>query len=265
MTPLDQLIEFFPLLKEVLPWVSDHLPLIVGIPFVLTIFLVFIWSGYIAPRRAKRIIQSMLTKEYSPLPLDDQHLQEAVTRLTPLIYTTYRESTVKEKGPWRVELAYVQTRAGKTRFFAHLSRFVSISTPQVTRRDRDFSLVFLETVQLPLDKEVHVVGDGYRLDQEHGLQKVEAGLEAPLPALFDFYTLDGTLTSFPLALKEALLECSLFLSLHGTRKKDNPYLFHARLKFTPNGWGLISDEFVYNTKKMDRLMHTVERISRALS
>ncbi|MBI5640369.1 MAG: hypothetical protein HZA17_08090 [Nitrospirae bacterium] len=265
MTPLDRLIELFPLMKVVLPWVSDHLPLLVGIPFVLVIVLVFIWAGYIAPRRAKRILKSMLAREYSPLPLDDPHLQEAVTRLTPLIFTTYREETVREKGPWRVELAYVQTRAGRTRFFAHLSRFASISTSQVTRRDRDFSLVFLETVRMPVDKEVHVVGDGYRLDPEHGLQKVEAGIEAPLPALFDFYTEDASLAAFPAALKEALLECSPFLSLRGTRKKGASYLFHARLKFTPNGWGLVSDEFVHSAKKMDELMNAVERISQSLS
>lgn len=261
MTLLDHLRKLFPVREEVLSWLSDHLPLIVGIPLVLTILLGIIWTWYIAPRRARRILQGMAAKGYSPLQPDDPQLLTAVRRLTPLIYTTYEESAVKEKGPWRVEQAQICSHSGRTRYIAHISRVVSISTPQVTRTDRDFSVVFLETGRLPVDKEVHVVGDGHRLDPAFGLQKVEAGLNAPLLALFDFYTEDGTLAAFPSALQEALRECSPFLSLHGSRKKSESYLFHARMKFAQDGWGLISDEFAHAADKMDVLMKTADEIS----
>lgn len=264
MTPIDRLITLFPVLGDVLPWLGDHLPLLVGIPVVLCILLGFFWSGFIAPRRAKRVLQGLVARGYSPLRQDDPQLLSAVRRLTPLIYTTYEESAVKEKGPWRVEQALAGSCFGRTRFIAHLSRVVSISTPQVTRVDRDFSVVCLETGRLPVGMELHVVGDGHRLDPAHGLQKVEAGLEAPLLDLFDFYAEDAARAAFLLTLQKALLECSPFLSLQGSRNKSESYLFHARLKFTPEGWGLISDEFASDAKKMDALVQSADRISRAL-
>lgn len=98
----------------------------------------------------------------------------------------------------------------------------------------------------------------------HGLQKLEAGLEAPLVALFDFYAADAAPVAVPSTLQKALLECSPFLSLQGSRKKGESFLFHARLRFTPEGWGLISDEFANDMKKMDVLLQSADEISRAL-
>lgn len=264
MTPLDRLIKLFPVLGDVLPWLGDHLPLLVGAPVAFGILLGFFWVGFIAPRRAKRVLQGLVARGYSPLRQDDPQLLSAVRLLTPLVYTTYEEAAVKERGPWRVERALAGSSSGRTRFIAHLSRVVSVSTPQVSRTDRDFSVVCLEAGRLPVGMELHVVGDGHRLDPAHGVQKVEAGLEAPLVALFDFYAGDAARAVVPAALQQALLECSPFLSLQGSRKKSESYLFHARLKFTPEGWGLISDEFVSDRKKMDALVNAADRISRAL-
>lgn len=264
MTPLDRMLEPYPALKEAIFWTGDHLGLIVGLPFALLFLFILYWTFYLAPRNAKRILGNLKKRGYYPLPPEDSKLKEAIERLTPVMFHPYELSTVDETSPWKIDMAYGSSHGGKDRILAHINRTVKRSPRAKMIWEHEFSVVLLEVGPLAVGGEVHVVGDGYDLDPDYGLRKVE-GIESPLSATFDFYTADGKLPSFPPALKEALMECATLLSIKGSKaESSSPYIFHARLKFTSGGWGLVSNEFIYSREKMDALLGAADRLSAAL-
>lgn len=265
MTPLDRMLEPYPFLKEAFLWTGDHLGLIVGLPFALFFLFILYWTFYLAPRNAKRALGKLKNRGYYPLPPEDSKLKEAVGHLTPIMFHAYELSTVDETSPWKIDLAYGSSQGGKDRIVAHINRTVKRSPHAKMIWEHEFSVVLLEVGSLDVEGEIHVVGDGYKLDPDYGLRKVEEGIEPTLSGNFAFYTADGKLPAFPPALREALMECSTLLSIKGSEPKpSSPYIFHARLKFTPGGWGLISNELVYTGEKMNALLDAADRLSAAL-
>ncbi len=124
---------------------------------------------------------------------------------------------------------------------------------------------FLESRVLPFNQDVHVAGDGYTLDRGYGLRTVPEDTLGRLSSGYVVHTRDGTLDPLPTGLQDALRGSAPFLSIQAaTGKREEPFLFYARLRFTPAGWGLISNEFVYHQRKMVALVEVVDRVSRSL-
>lgn len=264
MTPLDRILDRFPGTKEMLFRLDEYLPFIVVGTIVLLIIMVFYWTFAAAPRRALRILKS-LKREYSPVDPEDPQLKEALERLTPIIFHTYELSTVTKTSPWRVKLALARYDGRVSRYCALINRSVSRTTRTSTILEHQFTIVFLESRVLPFRQEVHVAGDRYTLDPDYGLRTVPEDTLGRLSSAYLVCTPDGTLDPLPTSLQHALMDSGPFLSIRAaTGKREEPFLFHARLKFTPDGWGLISNEFVYHRRKMDALVEVVDRISRAL-
>jgi len=267
MTALDRILEKFPGTREILSWLDNNLLFVFGVPLVLIILFVFYWACFLAPRKATRILRSLQGKGYSQVPPNDLRLGNALERLTPIMHHTYELSTVTKTSPWRVEVAYGNNAGWTSRFFAHINRSVSRSPRDGSiKLEHEFTIAFLEIRNLPFKEEVHIAGDRYSLDLEYGLHAVDNETLGVLSSLFVFYTRDGKLEPLPPALEEALMQGAPFLSVWAERRnRSDPFLFHARIRFTPEGWGLISSEFVYRQEKMDALLRVVDRISRSLS
>ena len=265
MTPLDRILEKFPAAKEILFWLDDNLALIFGVPFVIFILSVFFWASIRAPRRAKRILRSLKGKGFSPVPPDDPRLKNALERLTPIMFHTYELSTVTETSPWRVKMAYGKRDGRTIRFFALINRTVHRTTRVSAKVEYEFTIAFFEIRVLPFRQEVHIAGDRYTLDPKYELQAVDKDALELLSSCFVFYTRDGKLDALPPSFQEALMECAPFLSIRAERgNRNDPFLHNARIRFTPEGWGLISNEFVYHKEKMNDLLGVVDSISRSL-
>ena len=266
MTPLDRILSQYPAIKEILFFLNDNLPLIFSVSFFLFILFVFYWAFFRAPRKAARILRSLEQKGYSPVRSDDSQLKDALERLTPIMFHNYKLSTVKETSPWRVKLAYGQQDSWTNRFFALINRSV-FRTPHGKRKwEHQFTIVFFEVRPLPFSQEVHIAGDRYKLDTGYGLHAVGKDDIGLLSSRFVIHTRDGKLDPLPSLLQDALIQCAPFLSIRAVKKghlKD-PFLFYARIRFTPEGWGLISNEYVYNQKKMSVLLEIIDRISLSL-
>jgi hypothetical protein len=266
MTPLDRILNEYPAIKEILFFLNDNLQLIFSVSFFLFILFVFYWTLFRAPRKAARIFRSLEQKGYSPVRLDDPQLKDALERLTPIMFHNYELSTVKETSPWRVKLAYGQHDSWTKRFFAHINRSVRRKTPEGIQLEHQFTIAFFEIRPLPFKQEVHIAGDRYKLDPEYGLHAVGKDAIGLLSSHFVIHTRDGELDSFPPLLQDALIACAPFLSIRAVKKGNlkDPFLFYARIRFTTEGWGLISNEYVYNQKKMDALLEVVDRIALSL-
>jgi hypothetical protein len=266
MTPLDRILNQYPAIKEILFRLNDNLPFIFSVFFILFILFVFYWTFFRAPRKAARILRSLERKGYSPVRPDDPQLKDALERLTPIMFHTYKLSTVRETSPWRVKLAYGQHNSWTNRFFALINRSV-FRTPHSKRKwEHQFTIVFFEIRPLPFSQEVHIAGDRYKLDPGYGLHAVGKDAIGLLSSRFVFYTQDGKLDPLSPLLQDALIACAPFLSIRAIKKGDlkDPFLFYARIRFTSEGWGLISNEYVYNQKKMSALLEVVDRISLSL-
>ena len=171
-----------------------------------------------------------------------------------------------------MDLAYGKSAGQSPKFFAHIKRSVTRNPPgggYVV--GSEFTAAFFESRSLPFTQDVHIAGDHYPLDADHGLQRVDdetlesLGPLGSLSSLYVFYTSTGKLNPLPSQLVEGLLESAPFLSIsaEGGHKND-PFLFNARIRFTPQGWGLVSNEFIYSQEKMDALLRVVNRISESL-
>jgi hypothetical protein len=265
MTPLDRIFDKLSISKDLLALLDENLPLIVGIPFFLLILLIFFWAFIGSNRKAARIVMGLKKKGYRSVQPDDPQLKKALERLTPIMFHTYELSTVRETSPWRVKLACAQDDGWTTRYFALINRSVSRSTPQETLLGHEFTIAFLEMRTLPFTRDVHVAGDRYTLDPQYGLTAVPAESLGALSTSYVVYSGDGTIDPLPLELRNALAESASFLSIRAEQKQGTgPFLFHARIRFTPEGWGLISSEYVYDEKKMSTLLKVVDCISKAL-
>jgi hypothetical protein len=266
MTPLDRFLSQYPAIKEVLFFLNDNLQLIFSVSFFLFILFIFYWTLFRAPRKAARILRSLEQKGYRPVQPDDPRLKDALERLTPIMFHNYELSTVKETSPWKVKLAYGQLDSWTNRFFAHINRSVYRTPPGKTRWENQFTIAFFEIRPLPFSQEIHIAGDRYKLDPGYGLHAVDKDAIGSLSSRYVFHTQDGKLDSFPPLLQDALMQCAPFLSIRAVKKENlkDPFLFYARIRFTPEGWGLISNEYVYNQKKMSALLEVVDRISLSL-
>ncbi len=264
MTPLDRILQKFPAAKEVLFWLNDNLALIFGIPFVLLIIFVFFWAFIWAPRRAKRILRSLEGKGYRPVTPDNPRLENALERLSPIMFHTYELSTVTETSPWRIKMAYGKHDGRTSMFFALINRSVQRTTRARTKNEYQFTIAFFEIRTLPFRQEFHIAGDRYTLDPKYELHAVDKEAIGLLSSSFVFHTRDGKLDVLPSTFQEALMECAPFLSIRAERRNRKHLLHHARIRFTPEGWGLISNEFVYHKEKMNALMEAVHSISRSL-
>ena len=265
MTPLDRILERFQGARDVLFRLDEYLPLIVVGAIVLLIILVFYWTFVAAPRRAVRILESLARDGYGPLDPEDPQLREALERLTPVFFHVYELSTVTKTSPWRVKLAFARYDGRVSRYCALINRSVSRAAPASTILEHQFTIAFLESRVLPISQEVHVAGDRYMLDPGYGLRTVPEETLGRLSSGYVVHTRDGTLDPLPSGLQDALMKSAPFLSiLAATGNREEPFLFHARLRFTPDGWGLISNEFVYHQRKMDALVEVVDRVSRSL-
>lgn len=265
MTPLDRILDRFPAAREILLRLDEYLPLIVGGAIVLLIALVFSWAAFGAPRRAARLFRRLEAQGYGPARPDDLQLKQALDRLTPIMFHTYALSTVTETSPWGVKLACARYEGWTSRYVAMINRSVSRTTPQSTTLEHQFTIAVLEMRALSFNHDVHVAGDRYTLDPQYGLRAVDEGSLGSLSSCYVVHTPDGTLAPLPTDLQKVLLDRAPFLSIRAaTGSRADPFLFHARIKFTPEGWGLISSEFVYHQKKMNALMEAVDRISRSL-
>jgi len=266
MTPLDRIFEKFPAANNLLFWLDDNLALIFGVPFVLFILVVFFWASIGSRRRAKRILRSLKKEGYSPVPSGDPRLENALKRLTPNMFHLYELSTVTETSPWRVEMAYGKHDGRGSTFFALINRSVHRSTPMSARAEYQFTIAFFETRALPFRQEVHVAGDRYTLDPNYELQEVDKKVMELLSSCFVLHTRDGKLDALLPSFQEALMKCASFLSIRAERENRNdPFLLNAaRMRFTSKGWGLISNEFIYNKKKMAALLRAVNSISQSL-
>jgi len=265
MTPLDQIHQKYPAAKEVLFWLDDNLALIFGIPFVIFILFVFFWAAIWAPRRAKRILKSLKRKGYRPVRPDDPRLENALERLSPIMFHTYELLTVTETSPWRVKMAYGKHDGRTSTFFALINRSVHRTTRVSTKVEHQFTIAFFEIRALPFRQEVHIAGDRYTLDPKYELQAVDKETLGLLSSHFVFHTQDGKLDALLPSFQEALMECAPFLSIRAaSSNRNDPFLHNARIRFTPEGWGLISNEFIYHKEKMNALLGVVDSISRSL-
>ena len=267
MTPLDRILADYPGVNEFLLRVEDDLPLIVGGGLVLLIVLVFLWTFVVTPRRAVRALRSLEGEGYAPVSADDPQLRRTLDRLTPIMFHTYALSTVTEASPWRVKLAYVRHDGRATRYFALINRSVSRTTPQATMLEHEFTIAFLEARALPFRQDLHIAGDRYKLDPRYGLRPVDEHAVGRLSSYFVVHSADGEFAPLPAGLEEALEEISALLSVRavdGPPSRSGPFVVHARLRFTPEGWALISSEYVYHQEKMNALREAVDRIARSL-
>jgi hypothetical protein len=131
--------------------------------------------------------------------------------------------------------------------------------------EHQFTIAFFESRTLPFSQDLYISGDSYTVDPGYGLSKVDGNVVGSLSSLFVFHTPNGKLDPLPPAFEEALRESAPLLSIGADRKSPkDPFLFYARLRFTPQGWGLISNEFVYKQEKMEALLGVVDIISRSL-
>lgn len=266
MTALDRILERLSISRDLVARLDENLPLIVGIPFVLFVLLAFFWAFTGSNRKAARILMGLKKKGYRSVQPDDPQLKKALERLTPIIFHSYELSTVQETSPWRVKLACARDDGWTTRFFALINRSVSRSTPQETILGHEFTIAFLEIRALPFTRDVYVAGDRYTLDPQYGLTAVPAESLGALSTSYVLYSGDGTVDPLPIELRNALAESASFLSIRAEQKEGgtSPFLLHARIRFTAEGWGLISSEYVYDEKKMSTLLRVVDRISKAL-
>jgi len=266
MTPLDRFFLKFPVLKNIVFWIDDNLVFIVVIPIFLFILFIFYWALVLAPRKAGRIIKNLVRKGYNPVQSDDSRLVSAIEKLTPIMYHAYKLSTVTNTTPWSADAAYENRSGWSDRFFAHIKRSVSRNPPGGGYEVRsEFTIAFYESRALPFAQDIYIAGDKSRLDQGYGLHQVEDEALGPLSSLYVFHTSEGKLGSLPPRLIEALMDCAPILSISAEQDRKNyPFLFHARIRFTPEGWGFISNEFVYHQEKMDALVEAVNLISRSL-
>ena len=227
---------------------------------------VFFWTFFRAPRKAARILRSLERNGYNPVRPDDPRLKDALERLAPIMFHTYKLSTVRETSPWRVKLAYGQHDSWTNKFFALINRSVFRTPPGKRKWEHQFTIAFFEIRPLPFSQEVHISGDRYKLDPEYGLHAVGKDAIGLLSSRFVFHTQDGKLDPLPPLLQDALIACAPFLSIRAIKKENlkDPFLFYARIRFTPEGWGLISNEYVYHQKKMSALLEVVDRISLSL-
>jgi hypothetical protein len=265
LTPLDRILDRFSGAREVLFRLGEYLPLIVVVALVMLIVLVVYWAFVASPRRAVRILKGLDREGYGPVAPEDPKLKEALERLTPNIFHTYELSTVTKTSPWRVKLAFARHDGRASRYFALINRSVSRAAPASTILEHQFTIAFLESRVLPFNQDVHVAGDGYTLDRGYGLRTVPEDTLGRLSSGYVVHTRDGTLDPLPTDLQDALMGSAPFLSIQAaTGNREEPFLFHARLRFTPAGWGLISNEFVYHQRKMVALVEVVDRVSRSL-
>ncbi len=265
MTPLDRIFEKFPAAKDLLFWLDDNLVFIFGVPFVLFILFVFFWASISAPRKAKRILRSLEKEGYSPVPSGNPRLENALKRLTPNMLHTYELSTVTETSPWRIEIAYGKHDEKTSKFFALINRSVHRTTRANAKVEYQFTIAFFETRALPFRQEVHVAGDRYSLDPNYELREVDKKDIELLSSCFVLHTRDGKLDALLPSFQEALMKSSSFLSIRAERENRNdPFLHNARMRFTSKGWGLISNEFIYDKKKMAALLRAVNSISESL-
>jgi hypothetical protein len=266
MTPLDRILESFPGSRELLSRLDEYLPLIVVGSVVLLIALVFYWTFVAAPRRAVKIIENLDSKGYSPVDPQDPQLNEALQRLTPILFHTYELSTVTETSPWRVKVACARYDGGTSRYIAMINRSVSRVTRESTRLEHQFTIAFLERRTIPVSQDIHIAGDRYTLDPDYGLVKVPDEVLGVLSSAYVVHTRDGTLDALPAGLEDALMASAPALSIQAAKMNEaGRFLFHARLRFAPEGWALISNEYVCHQRKMDAVVDVADRISRSLA
>ena len=266
MTPLDRILSQHPAIKEILFFLNDNLQLIFSVSFFLFILFIFYWTLFRAPHKAARILRSLEKKGYRPVGSDDSQLKNALKRLTPIMFHNYELSTVKETSSWRVKLAYGQRDSWTSRFLAHINRSVFRTPPGKRKWEHQFTIAFFEIRPLEFSQDIYIAGDRYKLDPGYGLHAVDKDTLGLLSSRFVFHTQDGKLDSFPPLLQDTLMQCAPFLSIRAIKKENlkDPFLFYARIRFTPEGWGIISNEYVYNQKKMSALLEVVDRISLSL-
>jgi len=266
MTPLDRFFQEFPVLKNIVFWLNDHLVIIFVVPFFLFLLFILYWTFILSPRRATKIFQNLSQQGYRPVESDDEQLMSAVEKLAPIMYHTYELSTVKETSPWKVHMACENNFQGAGRFFANIHRTVSRSPRGGGYEVRsEPTIAFFENRALPFTRDIHIAGDHSRLDPGYELSRVGDQSLGPLSSLYVFHTLDGDIDPLPPRLVQALMDCAPFLSISSEQvNKKDPFLFNARIRFTPEGWALISGELVHRQDKMDVMVEVVNLISSSM-
>jgi hypothetical protein len=238
---------------------------ILGVVFVVLLLLVFYWTSVAAPRRANRLLGGLERLGYSPVDPQDARLAAALARLTPIPCHTYELSTVTKTSAWRVRKAYARSDSRSNRYCALVDRAVFRTPPRGTVVEHQFTIALLEQRALPFDQDVHFAGDRYSLDPGYHLLRVPEISLGALSSLYVAHTPDGALAPLPGSLESALIESAPFLSVEAaTGIRGQPFLFSARLRFASEGWGLISNEFIYLQRKMAVFIEVVDRISRSL-
>lgn len=266
MTFLDRLMESFPWLKTFIDYAEQYGGPVMAISFFFFMLLIFYWIFVVVPKRVQLLFDKLSRKGYADVDPAESGLALIVEKLAP-IYDHH-----PRKGypipPWKIIKAISDSHKRGTRYFIYASRLQiesSGSGPGNANSLRHCVMVlekrkfeFPEAVYL---KPADSAGGHKTCDSRYNLKKAVPENKSPFFDKYAFFTKSGSMAVFPDTLRETLTS---LLSLFVIQKISAVQIWGVNLKFSQEGWGLLSSEQIYKPEAMDKFMEAADLISDSL-
>jgi hypothetical protein len=265
MMLLDRLLEPFPWLKSFLEYADQYMGPVIGVTLFLLILLVFYWTFILVPKRVHRLLKGLSKKGYAEIDPADPRLSKVIERLAPIYDHHPRKN--HPIPPWKVVKAVSSSRRGGTRYLIYASRTQvewSGSGPGNTNHLR-YCVMVLEKRALPFPEPVCLKPTRnpgkQECDPRDDLQKVMPEKSSPFFAQYALFTRSGAMVTIPDDLQAILTS---LLPLFILQDSPSAHIWGVNLKFSKEGWGMLSSEEIYKPEPMDRFLEAADRISESL-
>lgn len=266
MNLLEQLLVRFPWLKEFLSTADRYMGPVVGGTIFALILLVFYWTFFVVPKRVHRLMAGLSKKGYADIDPANSRLSETVEKLAPIYGHHPRQG--HPIPPWKIIKAVSNSCRGGTRYLVYTSRTQiewSGSGSGNTNFQR-YSVMALERRKLPFAETIHLKPaknpERVKCDDRLQLKKV---MPLKLTSFYNQYALftqSGAMTAFPEKLEEVL---TTLLPLFILQDGPAVHIWDVNLKFSQEGWGILSSEQIYKPEPMAAFIEAADRISDTLS
>jgi len=261
---LQELIEKYPFIKQVLDFLDQYAGIIFACAFGLLIIYIFYWIIVIAPRRVKQVFAYLSNLGYAIVNHNSKQIIQLIKTLAPI----YPSRPLKDQDvpEWKRQTAVkMRTVNNADRYIINVRRS-QVDTLGVKRRStfRKTNLI-LEMRTLKFSEPVHIYPVKNRNSilwkDRYKLKKISTGLDKEFSKNYHVYTKSGKVSKFPSPLRDALL------NVCGSLCDTSRFCFQngVTLKFQKEGWGICPNNEIYKVKDMKALIEITEKISLALS
>ncbi len=266
MTFLDRLLEPFPWVIPLLDYAEQYLGPVIVIIFFLLMLRVLYWATVVVPKRVQRLLAGLKRKGYIDVDPEDPLLALIVEKLAPMYDHHPRQGYPIP--PWKIIKAVSKSHTRGTRYLIYASRTqteFSNRGPGNTESLRS-SVMVLEERRLNFSESVYLkpaesTGRSKSCASMYHLKQAAPAKRSEFFDQYAFYTKSGAMAVFPDRLIETLTS---LLTLFTLQDRHHVHIWGSNLKFSQEGWGLLSSEEIYKPESMEQFLKAADKISDSL-